>query len=182
MLQNPKTNKEIKKENSMNEKQKSYLKLAGLFALALGYIFYQSMFDVKVAENKLDDFVEVVLSSPSGEKVSVISELAANEAKRSQGLMYRRDLAENEGMLFLWKDADIRSFWMKNTYIPLDMIFMNGTNIVGFVENAKPHSLTPRTVAKKANAVLETPAGFVKKNKVNVSWKASYSISDVIVE
>jgi uncharacterized membrane protein (UPF0127 family) len=172
----------MKKEENMTDKNKSYIKLAGLFVLALSYVIYQQFLADMFFKNKPDDFVEVVLSSPQGQKINVLSELAANDADRAQGLMYLRDLTPDAGMLFLWKKSDIRSFWMKNTYIPLDMIFMDGTNIVGFVENAKPHTVTPRTIDKKANAVLEVQGGFVKMHGLDTTWKVSYSISNVEVQ
>lgn len=162
----------------MTEKSKSFLKLAFLFALAFSYVGYQHFF---AAEPKPDGLVEVVLTSPTGEMISVKSEMATDDASRARGLMYRRDLAINEGMLFLWKEADKRSFWMKNTYIPLDMIFINGTNVVGVVQNAEPHTLTPRTVDAKANAVLEVNAGFAKMYNIDDKWKVSFAISDVTV-
>ena len=163
----------------MTEKSKSFIKLAILFVIAFSFVGYTNFFQ---AEPEADGLIEVVLTSPEGEKISVKSELVADNASRARGLMYRRDLAINEGMLFLWKDADIRSFWMKNTYIPLDMIFINGTNVVGIVENAQPHTLSAGTVDAKSNAVLEVNAGFVKMYNINSDWKVSFAISDVFVQ
>lgn len=159
---------------------KSYLKLAALFLIAVVYVVYQQFFTTQT--NTAETLYQVVLTAPNGDEISVKSELAVDNASRSRGLMYRREMAANAGMLFLWKDAAPRSFWMKNTYIPLDMIFINGTNIIGIVKNAEPHTLTPRTVEGDANAVLEVNAGFADMYKIDKNWKVSFAIPDVEVQ
>lgn len=164
----------------MQEKKKSYIKLILLFMVASIYVVYQTFYNINDSTDS--GYVDVVLKNDTGQQVTVKSELAYDDASRALGLMYRRSLDQNTGMLFLWKDSDIRSFWMRNTYIPLDMIFLNGTNVVGVVENAKPHTDTPRTVNAKANAVLEVNAGFIKRYGVNKSWEVSYSIPDIEVQ
>ena len=65
-------------------------------------------------------------------------ELADNEQKRSYGLMNRKDMKPNSGMLFIWKDRQIRNFWMKNTYFNLDLFFLNNQGeIIEIYKNAK---------------------------------------------
>jgi uncharacterized membrane protein (UPF0127 family) len=87
-------------------------------------------------------------------------EIAADEASRERGLMFRRDLASDHGMLFIFPDTDYRSFWMHNTLIPLDMIFLDETRtVVGVVANAAPQTDTPRTVGKPSRYVVEVAGG-----------------------
>ena len=63
-------------------------------------------------------------------------EVADTDAKREQGLMYRRQMDLNRGMLFIFDDVDLRSFWMKNTYLPLDILYVNAEKkIVKICEN-----------------------------------------------
>jgi uncharacterized protein len=91
-------------------------------------------------------------------------ELASNDAERTRGLMFRRSLPEGQGMLFDFKRDQPVSFWMHNTYISLDMIFISGDGrIVHIAENAKPLSddLIPSGAAVRA--VLEVIAGTVQK-------------------
>jgi uncharacterized protein len=91
-------------------------------------------------------------------------ELAANDAERERGLMFRKSLPEGQGMLFDFKRDQPVSFWMHNTYISLDMIFISGDGrIVHIAENAKPLSddLIPSTAPVRA--VLEVIAGTVQK-------------------
>ena len=65
-------------------------------------------------------------------------EIADNEQKRSYGLMNREDMKSNSGMLFIWKDSQIRNFWMKNTHFNLDLFFLNNQGeIIEIYKNAK---------------------------------------------
>jgi uncharacterized membrane protein (UPF0127 family) len=88
-------------------------------------------------------------------------EIAATAPERERGLMYRRDLGTNDGMIFLFEDEREHAFWMKNTYIPLDMIFIAGDGtIVGIVAEATPETETSRTVGKPSQYVLEVNGGW----------------------
>ena len=81
-------------------------------------------------------------SSPRSGVRNFPVELAATDGKLDRGLMYRRELPEGRGMLFDFKEDRPVGMWMKNTYIPLDMLFIrsDGT-IVKIAEKTKPHSL-----------------------------------------
>lgn len=91
-------------------------------------------------------------------------ELATNEAERSRGLMFRKELPEGHGMLFDFEQDQPVSFWMHNTYISLDMIFIAGDGrIVRIAENTPP--LSDRLIPSGApvRAVLEVIAGTARK-------------------
>jgi uncharacterized protein len=91
-------------------------------------------------------------------------ELAANDAERERGLMYRKELPEGHGMLFDFQTEQPVQFWMHNTYIPLDMIFIAGDGrIVHVTENAKPMSDDLIPSEHPVRAVLEVIAGTVHK-------------------
>jgi uncharacterized membrane protein (UPF0127 family) len=91
-------------------------------------------------------------------------EVADDEAERRRGLMFREELAEDNGMIFLFDRMRIQSFWMKNTKIPLDMIFIDDQwTIVGIVENAEPLTLTGRKVDKPSRYVLEIGGGLSRR-------------------
>ncbi len=110
---------------------------------------------------------EVTLPTVDGKSVSVKVEIAATTASRSRGLMWRRELAEGRGMLFIFPEQEVHSFWMRNTLIPLDMLFIDESlQLVGIVENAVPRTLTSRRVEKPSVYVLEVPAGWSKKHGV----------------
>jgi len=87
-------------------------------------------------------------------------EIAADDASRARGLMFRRSLEPDHGMLFVFADTGERSFWMHNTLIALDMIFLDETRaVVGVVANATPQTDTPRTVGKPSRYVVEVAGG-----------------------
>ena len=99
-------------------------------------------------------------------------EVCATDGERSLGLMYRRELPETEGMIFLFPDERENTFWMKNTYIPLDMVFVDkDKRIVGILENVPPLNEAPRTVGKLSMYVVEFAAGVTRKHQVSEGAK-----------
>ena len=91
----------------------------------------------------------------NGPSPSFTMEVVANDADRSRGVMFRRELAQNEGMRFIFPGEVIRSFWMKNTLIPLDMVFVSSDRkVLGMLENVPPLTEEPRTVGKPSMYVL----------------------------
>ena len=91
-------------------------------------------------------------------------EFARTERETELGLMYRKSMNENEGMLFVFHDEKPRSFWMRNTYIPLDIIYLNkDKQIVSIAKNAEPLSETSRPSEGEAMYVLEINGGLSDK-------------------
>jgi uncharacterized membrane protein (UPF0127 family) len=111
---------------------------------------------------------KVAIAGPDGRDVIVVNvEVAATNAKRELGLMFRRHLDEEAGMIFLFKQPQHLTFWMKNTLIPLDMIFADPDGrIVGIVENAAPLSESIDAVDGESQYVLEVNGGFCKRHGV----------------
>lgn len=88
-------------------------------------------------------------------------EVAATPEARTRGMMWRTELAPGKGMLFLFPSEEVQSFWMRNTLIPLDMIFItSGMRVAGIVERAEPRTLTGRSVEVPSQFVLEVPGGW----------------------
>jgi uncharacterized protein len=107
---------------------------------------------------------EVVLAPPGRSEVRVRVELARTREERRQGLMYRRVLEPGTGMLFVFPDEEPRSFWMRNTWLPLDIVFIGADRrIVGIVEDAAPLTDDPRAVEGESQYVLEVRAGFARE-------------------
>jgi hypothetical protein len=110
----------------------------------------------------------VVVETSGGARHAVEVELARTEPERRQGLMNRASLPEDAGMLFIFDDASVQSFWMKNTLIPLDMLFLSEDGHVnGIVERAIPGDLTGRTAGGPSRYILE----------VNGGWSAAHGVA-----
>ena len=102
-----------------------------------------------------------VVVHASGGDVTVRVEVADTPERQSLGLMYRKELASDAGMLFVFPASQHLTFWMKNTFIPLDMLFIgDDRRIVGIVKNATPFTTTSREVPGVSRYVLEVNAGF----------------------
>ncbi len=87
-------------------------------------------------------------------------DIADNEQKRSYGLMNRKDMKPNSGMLFIWKDRQFRNFWMKNTHFNLDLFFLNKQGeIIEIYKNAKAFDETSIKSQNKVNFVVELKSG-----------------------
>lgn len=93
---------------------------------------------------------------------TVSVEMAVTWAQRAQGLQHRKGLAPNTGMLFDYGHVQSVSMWMKNTYIPLDMLFIGADGVVVYIaRNTKPLSLDRISSQWPVRAVLELPGGSV---------------------
>jgi len=102
------------------------------------------------------------------DKSPIIVEVASDDATREQGLMYRDHLADDRGMIFLFTQAGEYPFWMKNTLIPLDMIWMDADHrIVHIAHDVPPCKADPcpnYPPNAKASSVLELAAGVAAKH------------------
>src|SRR5215510_5035756 len=117
---------------------------------------------------------KVHLSTPQGD-VAVEVEIVSTQAQIERGLMFREHLPPDQGMLFLMKEEREWPFWMRNTLIPLDMIFIaSDKTIAGIVENAEPRTDTLRQVAKPSLYVLEVNGGFSAAHKLTAGAKVQF--------
>jgi uncharacterized protein len=100
-------------------------------------------------------------------KTSLRVEVADTLAKQERGLMFRQSMPENEGMLFVYKEPQEMSFWMRNTFIPLDIAFVGADGIILNVHQAKPldESILYRS-AGAAKYVIETNQGWFARHGI----------------
>ena len=104
--------------------------------------------------------VPLTITTTAGKKHPFTVEVARSEAQQAQGLMNRETLAPNRGMIFPYNPPVAASFWMKNTLIPLDMVFIRADGTVARIEaNTAPLSLDPVPAGEPVGAVLELAGG-----------------------
>lgn len=103
----------------------------------------------------------------NGAEVHIAVELARTSGERARGLMFRRSIDGGTGMLFLFPANEVLKFWMRNTYIPLDMIFLDEDHKVVYVEeNAEPLTETPRGPDTPCRYVVEVPGGWARTHGI----------------
>jgi len=116
----------------------------------------------------------VVISAPNGD-VPVAVEVVSTEASIEKGLMYRTHLPPNDGMLFLLPVEKDWAFWMHNTLIPLDMLFIRkDLTIAGIVQNAEPKTDTLRKVGEISAYVLEVNGGFCASHGIAANQRVRF--------
>jgi len=104
-------------------------------------------------------------------------EIADDEQERNQGLMFRKSLPRGAGMLFVYDHPQTSAFWMKNTLIPLDIIFLDETGLVTSVHaNAVPGDLTPIPGGDRVFAVLEINGGLARRYGISAGTQMRHEI------
>ena len=134
-------------------------------ALLLLYFFYQKK-----------DFPLIPITLQGKENaVFYFVELADTPEKAQTGLMWRKSMPQNQGMLFIFPYPRIISMWMKNTYIPLDMIFFNAEGqVICLRENAPPLDESIISCPYPVNKVLELNAGEIKAKNIMLGDKLTF--------
>jgi uncharacterized membrane protein (UPF0127 family) len=130
--------------------------------LARVFVVFAVLFAGQVRADELLTFArdELVIESADGSRHQFSVELALTPQQRAQGLMFRQEMAADEGMLFLFDREAPRSFWMKNTYLPLDLLFIDSRGVVVSISrDAVPHDESSIASGAPAAAVLELNAG-----------------------
>ncbi len=115
-------------------------------------------------------------SASGGKAISKIDiEKAETDVERIQGLMFRKAMPEEQGMLFLFEQSEQQGFWMRNTYIPLDIIYVDENNVITTIyENTKPLDEKSLPSNGPAKYVVEVIGGYAKKHGIKVGDKISW--------
>jgi uncharacterized protein len=118
------------------------------------------------------------LSSEKGSTLALIDiELADDDVSRTRGLMWRKAMQEDQGMLFIMEQTEIQSFWMLNTYISLDIIFVDeDLRIVTIRPDTEPQSLKPVASNEAARYVVEVNAGFCAKYGITTGDRIEFNL------
>jgi hypothetical protein len=129
----------------------------------------------------LDAFPAAELSIGDGKQARLVFKvwLADTPQRQAQGLMFVRSLPSARGMLFVHPQPKVISMWMKNTYIPLDMVFIDAQGRVQqVVEQTTPHSLALIQSTAPARAVLEIAGGEARRLGIRPGQKVSHPALD----
>lgn len=167
------TKKTIKKTSQTPKNSNKHWKTAGVAVLLilLGLFFLKDIFiqpgkkEVETTYYRFKKEGELILVDSLGnKKIGLEIEIADTEYEQALGLMYRTSMEETQGMLFIFPVEEIRSFWMMNTLISLDMIFLDANRkIVTIHRNTQTESEQSYRSTKPAKYVLEVIAGFCDK-------------------
>jgi len=133
-------------------------------------LFFAFLFFSNNAQS--NEISKVVIQNENSSSISILAEVMITESQQARGMMYRKSLDKDKGMLFLFNEPKRAVFWMKNTYIPLDLIFIKkGGGIDSIHENLEPLSTKKIKSRNDVIAVLEISGGQVKINKINLDSK-----------
>jgi uncharacterized membrane protein (UPF0127 family) len=132
-----------------------------IFLIAIMFLFLYAQFSTAKRQ--------ITLVNRDGERINLTVEVADNPVKRARGLMFRKSLGENEGMLFIFDKPGKHGFWMVNTTIPLDAVFFDENRTAVDIVQMNPCGITGcRTYYPEEEAlyVLEVNQGFAVANKI----------------
>ncbi len=191
MSKNHNKQKTEKKAENKTSKKNVFIPAGGILILIVIIIYffvsigsnnknYTSESKPKVSiTNSVYKFIkngELTFNKKNGNLITKIDiEIANTAAKREQGLMYRTYMAENHGMLFIFDKDQSLSFWMKNTVIPLDMIFINSKFVIVKIhKNTIPYDESQYSSGKPAKYVVEVNAGFADKYGIKKGDKITF--------
>ena len=99
------------------------------------------------------------------------AEVAATNPERMQGLMHRRMMPENRGMVFVFTEDAHHAMWMENTYIPLSVAFIDGNGVIANIEDMKPHTRDAHPAVKPVRYALEMNLGWFAKRGIKPGTK-----------
>lgn len=99
---------------------------------------------------------------------TVVAEVARTQEEKERGLMNRSELPDGTGMLFLWNEEGIRSFWMSNTFFSLDVAFMDANLRIVDIQQMEAESTNIHSSARPAMFALEVPFGWLAQHNVSV--------------
>jgi uncharacterized membrane protein (UPF0127 family) len=159
----------------VNQKHRKITVIATVFILLTGFTYVLSVSGVG---EKQASFID----ETGSEKAEITYETAISSEEKKSGLMNRTELDQNHGMIFVYDNADIRSFWMKNTLIPLDIIFLDSNKQIINIEKAYPEPNTPDSELERyrsdapAQYVIEVNQNFTDRHGIEQGDRVEFSI------
>jgi uncharacterized membrane protein (UPF0127 family) len=120
-----------------------------------------------------------VAQSSTGDITLIRLEIADTEYLRELGLMNRKELDPDSGMIFVWPSDVKESFWMENTYIPLSIAFLAADGTVQEIQDMAPLTTTPHTPLKPYRYAIEANLGFFSDNHIAVGDKLTLNLANI---
>ncbi len=111
-------------------------------------------------------------------EASLTVELAETDVQKSRGLMYRQKLGKNRGMLFPYASEEVRTFWMKNTYVPLSIAFIDDEKEIVHIADMQPRDLDSTSSIRPCQYVLEVNKGWFEDQGIDVGDRVEFEIPD----
>ncbi|HSG07948.1 MAG TPA: DUF192 domain-containing protein [Longimicrobiales bacterium] len=103
---------------------------------------------------------------------TVVAEVARTADQRAEGLMYRQELPDGVGMLFVFETSEVRSFWMQNTYVALDIAYMDASFTIVDIQQMEPLTTDPHESRGPAMFALEVRKGWFAERGIRVGDRA----------
>ncbi|MDR2445743.1 MAG: DUF192 domain-containing protein [Treponema sp.] len=116
---------------------------------------------------------QLSIATAGGKTVPISVEIAATEEERGKGLMFRKELEDGEGMIFLFEKDQIMSFWMKNTLVPLSIAFILSDGRIAEIRDMEPQSLAAVNSERSCRYALEAPQGWFDRAGVGAGDRVS---------
>jgi len=147
-----------------------------LMVLFLSVFFICSPSRARAGSEIRPDGTLSFLDAQGNIQASIVIEIARTQDERTKGLMERQILGENEGMLFVYDKPDDRFFWMRNTYVSLDIIFVSAASQVIYIaRETEPLTETRHWSRGPAKYVVEVVAGFSERHGITsesrIAWR-----------
>jgi uncharacterized membrane protein (UPF0127 family) len=163
------------------KKKTSFIKISALLLILILSVFFILKEFIIESKTEMTEYTftkegELVFTDSTGAmKAKIDIEIADDEYQRELGLMNRKSMLENQGMLFIFPFERVQSFWMRNTFIPLDIIFVDAKKtIVTIHKNTQILSDQSYPSSKPAKYVVEVLAGFTDKYNIQVDDKIDW--------
>lgn len=160
----------------LREKKMKAFVFSAVFSVLILSVF---LFSCEAAQDKSlgqGDRNHLVIHTQDGKSIPFQIELALTYQQQRKGLMNRRFLADNAGMLFIFNMVSHHSFWMKNTFIPLDILFVAEDGEIHHIQHsATPNSLKSIESERPVKAVLELKGGICAEKGIKEGDKIKYS-------
>ncbi len=168
-------------KTSINKKNSNQIFIIAVIVLIIAFAAFLIINNLLTSKQNDTEFIfkkdgVLTFSDSTGNiKAKIDVQIANTDFDRQLGLMFRKSMSENQGMLFIFPQESVQSFWMRNTYISLDMIFVNtNKKIITVHKNTKILSDQSYQSTGPAKYVIEVDAGFSNRFKIKVGDKVNW--------